>query len=95
MERIERREPTAVVHLAVWAGLLALTVLTVSLAGVGLGRLGIVLVLGIAGTKSALIAAYFMHLRYEKIRLYVGLILIALATLAVFAGLTILEVATR
>ena len=83
------------VHLVVWAGLLALTALTVSLAGFGFGRLGILLVLGIAGTKSALIAAYFMHLRYEKIRLYVGLIAIALATLAIFSGLTILEVATR
>ena len=51
--------------------------------------------LAIAAAKSALIAAYFMHLRYERVRLYVGFVLIALATLAVFTGLTMLEVAGR
>ena len=95
MEHVVKREATARVYLAVWAGLLALTALTVSLAGVGLGRLGIVSVLGIAGAKSALIAAYFMRLRYERVRLYVGFVVIAVATLAIFVGLTVLEVASR
>ena len=81
--------------MAVWAGLLALTALTLWLAGADLGRLGVAVALAIAAAKSALIAAYFMHLRYERLRLYVGFVLIALATLAVFTGLTLLEVAGR
>ncbi len=69
--------------------------MTVALASVGLGRLGILVVLLIAGTKSALIAAWFMHLRYERIRLYVGFVLIAFATLAIFMGLALVDVAGR
>ena len=95
MEHVVKREPTAGVYLAVWAGLLALTALTVSLAGLGLGKLGILVVLAIAGAKSAFIAAYYMHLRYERVRLYVGFVLIAVLTLAIFTGLTLLEVAGR
>lgn len=95
MEHVERPGATVSVYVAVWVGLLALTALTVLLAGNDLGRLGVGVALAIAAAKSALIAAYFMHLRYERVRLYVGFVLIALATLAVFTGLTMLEVAGR
>jgi cytochrome c oxidase subunit IV len=88
-------EATITVYLVVWAALVTFTGLTVALAGVGFGRAGILIVLGIAGTKTALIGAYFMHLRYERQHLYSGLVAVAFATLAIFTGLTVLEVAAR
>jgi cytochrome c oxidase subunit 4 len=82
-------------YLSVWGGLLAFTALTVASASLGLGWVGILVVLAIAAAKSSLIAAYFMHLRYERVRLFVAFVLIALAALTVFVGLTISDVAAR
>ncbi len=82
-------------YLRVWGALLALTALTVTMASVGLGRFTIASVLVIAAAKTSIIAAFFMHLRYEKIRLYAAFVLIALGTLAIFATLTATDVAAR
>jgi cytochrome c oxidase subunit 4 len=95
VESTARRQATARTYLTVWASLLALTALTVTLASVGLGRFTIATVLVIAASKTSIIAAWFMHLRYEKIHLYVAFVLIALATLAVFTALTATDVASR
>jgi cytochrome c oxidase subunit 4 len=78
-----------------WAALLGLTALTVAMASVNLGRLAIVAVLAIAGLKSSLVAAFFMHLRYEKTRLYLGFLLISVAVLAIFLGLTLTDLLAR
>jgi cytochrome c oxidase subunit 4 len=95
VESTANRQGTARTYLTVWAGLLALTGLTVTMASVGLGKLTIASVLVIAATKTSIIAAWFMHLRYEKIRLYVAFVLIALGTLAIFTALTATDVASR
>ena len=87
--------PTARVLVAVWLGLLALTALTVGMASVDLGKASILAVLGIAALKSGLVLAFFMHLRYEKVRLYLGLLLIAVATLGIFLGLTLTDILAR
>jgi cytochrome c oxidase subunit 4 len=76
--------PTKVL-LAVWAALLVLTWLTVTVTQVDLARLNIVLALGIAVVKSALVALYFMHLRYD--RPFHGVIFV-LALLFVFVFIT-------
>ena len=79
----------------VWVGLLILTGLTVSMAGMNLGLLSIVIVLSIAAIKSVLVLSYFMHLKYETGLLFKLMIPIVLAALTVFIGLTFSDVAFR
>ncbi len=96
--REKARQP---VHLSgkvlvvVWAALLAFTALTVGLASANLGRWSIVAVLVIAATKSGLVSAYFMHLRYERVRLYLLLLVITVLTLAILLWLTFADVGAR
>ena len=87
--------PTGRVLVAVWLGLLALTALTVGMASLDLGKASILAVLGIASLKFGLVLAFFMHLRYEKVRLYLGLFLIAVAALAIFLGLVLADILAR
>jgi cytochrome c oxidase subunit IV len=79
-------------YLLVWAGLLALTGLTVSLAGIDLGRWIIVVTLLIAAGKSFLVLSIFMHLKFED-RMFRIFLLVALATLAIFLLLTFADYA--
>jgi len=79
----------------VWVGLLILTGLTVSMAGMNLGLLSIVIVLSIAAIKSVLVLSYFMHLKYETGLLFKLMIPIVLAALTVFIGLTFTDIAFR
>jgi cytochrome c oxidase subunit 4 len=46
--------------------LIAFTVITVVTAQYDLGRLNIVVALGIASVKAALVALFFMHLKYQQ-----------------------------
>ena len=82
-------------YLLAWLGLVILTGTTVSLAGMGLGRLAILSVLLIAGTKSALVLTYFMHLRSEKMLIFKVIIPLVLAVFLVFIILTFSDVAFR
>ena len=83
-------------YVLVWAGLLILTGVTVSLAGMDFGRLSIVVVLIIAAVKSALVLNFFMHLRYEKgLLLFKLMIPGILAILVLFIGITFFDVAFR
>lgn len=52
--------------MATFVALIALTVLTVAMAQVPLGRLDIWVTLGIATLKAGLVALIFMHLRNDK-----------------------------
>ena len=79
----------------VWAGLMILTGVTVSVAGMELGRWAIVLPLLIAGTKSGLVLNYFMHLRYERLPVFRVIIPLTLVVLLVFILLTFSDVAFR
>jgi cytochrome c oxidase subunit 4 len=78
-----------------WLGLVILTGTTVSLAGMGLGRLAILSALLIAGTKSGLVLTYFMHLRSEKMLIFKVIIPLVLAVFLVFIILTFTDVAFR
>jgi cytochrome c oxidase subunit 4 len=75
-----------------WLGLLALTGLTVGLAGIDLGRWVIVTALVIASVKSSLVLNVFMHLKFED-RLFRIFLAVALATLAIFFTLTFFDYA--
>ncbi|TLM64998.1 MAG: cytochrome-c oxidase [Deltaproteobacteria bacterium] len=78
----------------VWVALLALTAITVAVAQVNLGPLNVWAALGIATVKSTLVVAYFMHMKYEA-RLFKLALLAALAILAIFIGMTFLDVLYR
>jgi cytochrome c oxidase subunit 4 len=79
----------------VWLGLVILTGITVSMAGMNLGLLSILIVLVIAAIKSGLVLSYFMHLKYETGLLFKLMIPIVLAALTVFIGLTFIDIAFR
>ena len=82
-------------YAAVWAVLMIATALTVAVADLNFQKAAIIVCLGIAAFKSTLVLLYFMHLRYEN-RLVIKLAIpIALATLAIFIGLTFSDVFTR
>jgi cytochrome c oxidase subunit IV len=53
------------VYVSIFAALISLTLLTVGVAMIDLGRLNIVVALTIATLKALLVLLYFMHLRYS------------------------------
>ena len=83
-------------YVLVWVGLVILTGITVSVAGMDFGRLSVVVVLIIAAVKSALVLNFFMHLRYEKgLWLFKLMIPGILVLLVLFIGITFFDVAFR
>jgi cytochrome c oxidase subunit 4 len=78
----------------IWIALLILTGLTVIVAGIDLGRLGIVTNILIASIKAALVVHIFMHLKYESIMLKLMLLMV-LATLTTIIALTFLDILYR
>jgi cytochrome c oxidase subunit 4 len=82
-------------YFRVWAGLIILTGITVSVAGMQLGRWAVVLPLLIAGTKSGLVLNYFMHLKSEKLLIFKVIIPLVMAVFLVFILLTFSDVAFR
>jgi len=82
-------------YIYVWLALLVLTAITVTTAELNIGRIGIIVVLAIAATKSTLVLLWFMHVKSEKRLLLKLLVPIAIGTLAIFIGLTYTDVLTR
>lgn len=82
-------------YLLVWLGLIFLTGLTVSMAGMNWGHLSIGIVLAVAAIKSGLVLSYFMHLKDETGMLFKLMIPIVLAALTIFIGLTFTDIAFR
>jgi cytochrome c oxidase subunit IV len=82
-------------YIYIWIALLVLTAITVTTADLNIGKIGILVVLAIATVKSILVLLYFMHLRSEKRLLLKILVPIAIATLAIFIGLTFVDVLNR
>jgi cytochrome c oxidase subunit 4 len=94
----EERKPPLIdygTYFWVWAGLIILTGITVSVAGMQLGHWTVVLPLLIAGTKSGLILNYFMHLKSEKLLIFKVIIPLVMAVFLVFILLTFSDVAFR
>ena len=68
-------EGGARLYLSVWAALLAMTMLEVFLAYMQLPvNLMLVILMGLSVIKAALIVAYFMHLRFERLSLFLTLV---------------------
>ena len=78
------------VLLAVFAMLMVLTVATVSATWVDLGGANLWIAMGVAVVKAALVALYFMHLRYDH-PFNALIFTAALVFLALFISLTMLD----
>lgn len=76
--------------LAVFAALIVLTFATVAATWIDLGAWNLWLAMGIATVKAGLVAAYFMHLRYDN-PFYTLLFAAALTFLALFIALTLMD----
>ena len=81
-------------YLMVFIALLLLTVLTVLSSGVDFGSFNIILALLIASFKSSLVLLFFMHLYYDN-KMNSALILGSVLFLALFIGITMLDVTKR
>ena len=78
------------VSVAVFAGLLVLTAITVAAANFNLGAAGLWVALAIATLKANLVALYFMHLRWD--RPFNGvLFLVALVFILLFTGIALMD----
>lgn len=78
----------------IWGLLLLLTVVTVAVSRVQLGALNIWVALAVASVKSSLVIFIFMHLRQESRLFKIG-ILTLLVIVAIFIGLTFIDVLYR
>jgi len=81
-------------YFMIWFGLLVLTGVTVTVAGLHLGEMSIVSAILIAAVKGALVLFYFMNLMFEK-RLFKIMFVVALLTLTVILLLTFVDVSFR
>ncbi|NCO37474.1 MAG: cytochrome-c oxidase [Armatimonadetes bacterium CG_4_10_14_3_um_filter_66_18] len=81
-------------YFLIWGALLLLTALTLATAGIHFGKFNVLAALLIASCKTGLVLSIFMHLRYDE-PLYRNVLLIAAVTLAVFIGITFLDVSFR
>jgi cytochrome c oxidase subunit 4 len=71
-----------------------LTVLTVTVAGIELGRIALFVALAIAFVKSTLVVSYFMHIKFDDLIFRIFL-LVALVTLASIFILTATDIFFR
>ena len=78
----------------VWLLLLALTGVLVFVSTAYHEMLSVPALLTITPLKAAVVMFYFMHLKYENLFLR-GLVLLVLAVLIIFIGLTFADVAYR
>jgi cytochrome c oxidase subunit 4 len=82
------------VYLAVFAGLLALTLVTVLVSYVDMGLMNVVVALLIASGKASLVALFFMHLKGES-RLVWGFALVPIFFLALIILGTLVDTQLR
>jgi cytochrome c oxidase subunit 4 len=78
-------------YAAVWLLLLLLTLTTIAVARLHFTQFAVLISLAIAACKTLLVAAFFMHLRYEG-TLLKGFILLGVLALTVIIGLTFVDV---
>ena len=72
------------IYVLVWLALIALTSITVTVAGIDFGAIALPLALTIAAIKSMLVINYFMHIKYEEPIFKVFLLLSGMTLLVIF-----------
>lgn len=86
--------PSYGINIVVWLVLIALTTITVAIAGIDLGSLTLGVALLIAAVKSWFVINSFMHIKYEDAFLKV-LIGIVLVILIIFLSITATDIFYR
>lgn len=81
-------------YILVWLGLLALTSVTVTIAGIDLGTYTLLVALTIAAVKSALVINIFMHIKFDE-PVFKVFLLISGLTLVIILVLTFLDYSFR
>ncbi len=81
-------------YLFTYVGLIALLAATVGAAFLPIGPFHVVVAVGIAIAKAALVMLFFMHLRYTRVRT-IFLILGTIVLLLILMGLTGVDYLTR
>jgi cytochrome c oxidase subunit 4 len=90
----EHPDVSSSIYFRVWAALVALTVVTVSVSYLDMKKFTIFTAMLIATVKAGLVILYFMHVRYEKL-IYTVMILVVLIIYAIFILLTFLDYSFR
>lgn len=79
-------------HVMIWLALVALTAITVTIAGINFGSLTLVSALLIAAAKTVMVVNYFMHVKFDtkilKIFIFICLILYAVFLILTFSDLS-------
>ena len=78
------------VLLSVFAALIVLTAITVAVSYFDFGEMNLIVAMGVATLKAALVALWFMHLRYEN-GLHAFVFLVGVAFLGLFLIITMLD----
>lgn len=81
-------------YFMVWLGLVALTAVTVTIAGIHLGSLTLITAMLIAAVKTALVGYHFMHIKYDNAIIKV-FILVCLVIFLTFWILTFSDLSFR
>lgn len=89
------REARYKTYVLVWLGLVILTGVTLSVAGMELGGWTVLIALSVAATKSGLVLTYFMHLKSERLMIFKVIIPLTIALFLVFILLTFSDLAFR
>jgi cytochrome c oxidase subunit 4 len=81
-------------YVMVWLGLVALTAVTASVAGLELGGITLVIALLIAVSKSILVGNYFMHLKFER-AIFKIFVAVSIITFLIIITLTFSDLSFR
>jgi cytochrome c oxidase subunit 4 len=81
-------------YIMVWLGLVALTAITVSVAGLNLGAITLTVALLIASAKTILVMNYFMHVKFEHtvFKIFIG---VCILTFIIMISLTFFDLSFR
>lgn len=86
--------PGYATYIFVWLALLAFTAITVTVAGINLGAYTMLVALGIAAVKSALVVNIFMHIKFEE-KIFKVFIALSFFTLLIIFILTSFDIIYR
>ncbi len=81
-------------YILIWILLMILTAVTVYVSYIDVGIFNIVVAMSVASVKAAVVALFFMHLKFEDSITW-GFALFPLALLALLIGMTIIDTFTR
>ena len=81
-------------YILVWLGLLALTSITVTIAGIDFGTYTLIVALMIAAVKSALVINIFMHIKFDE-PIFKLFLMLSGFTLVIILALTFVDYSFR